>query len=268
MNCGDKTLPLPHNLYDYCSIRIFSLVEKYLVVKRKISFADKVNILSAKLLYEGGISMYDKSGLEAELNQRGIKSLVHFTSANNIPSIIQYGILSRNELDNQGISYQYNDIMRLDGHLDAISLSVTFPNYKMFYRSRKVSDTNWVVLIIDPNIILYADCLFYHTNAANRNMHLIDQNERKTLEAFKYMFYDRDIRKIVNMDDNETTDPQAEIQVVGRIPVNMIKLAVFENEVVLNQYMEYLSQAHIKSIVDKEYYCPRRDYKYWGENNS
>ena len=138
----------------------------------------------------------------------------------------------------------------------------------MFYRSRKVSDTNWVVLIIDPNIILYADCLFYHTNAANRNMHLIDQNERKTLEAFKYMFYDRDIRKIVNMDENETTDPQAEIQVVGRIPVNMIKLAVFENEVVLNQYMEYLSQAHIKSIVDKEYYCPRRDYKYWGENNS
>ena len=31
--------------------------------------------MSTKLLYEGGISMYDKSGLDAELNQRGIKSL-------------------------------------------------------------------------------------------------------------------------------------------------------------------------------------------------
>lgn len=210
--------------------------------------------------------MYDKSGLEAEINQREIKALVHFTNADNIPSIIQYGILSRNELDNQGILYQYNDIMRLDGRLDAISLSVTFPNYKMFYLSRQVAGTNWVVLIIDPNIILYADCLFYYTNAANRAMHLIDQNEHKTLEAFKSMFYDHFTRKII--DDNETTDPQAEIQVVGRIPVNMIKLAVFENEVVLNQYRECLSQAYIKSIVDKKYYCPRRDYKYWGENNS
>ena len=226
-----------------------------------------MDILSTKLLYEGGISMYDKSGLKAELNQRGIKSLVHFTSVNNIPSIIQYGILSRNELDNQGISYQYNDIMRLDGRLDAISLSVTFPNYKMFYRSRKVSDTNWVVIIIDPNIILYADCLFYSTNAANRDMHLIDQNECKTLKAFKSMFYDHETRKTRKINDNETTDPQAEIQLVGKIPINMIKSAVFEDEVVLDQYREYLSQAHIKSTVNKEYYRPRRDYKYWRDNS-
>ena len=43
-------MPLPHNLYDYCSIRISSLVEKYLVVKRKISFVDKADILLTKLI--------------------------------------------------------------------------------------------------------------------------------------------------------------------------------------------------------------------------
>lgn len=52
---GDKTLPLPHNLYDYCSIRISSLVEKYLVVKRKISFVDKADILLTKLIIRGGV---------------------------------------------------------------------------------------------------------------------------------------------------------------------------------------------------------------------
>ena len=52
---GDKTLPLPHNLYDYCSIRISSLVEKYLVVKRKISFVDKGDILLTKLIIRGGL---------------------------------------------------------------------------------------------------------------------------------------------------------------------------------------------------------------------
>ena len=51
---GDKTLPLSHNLYDYCSIRISSLVEKYLVVKRKISFVDKEDILLTKLIIRGG----------------------------------------------------------------------------------------------------------------------------------------------------------------------------------------------------------------------
>ena len=46
-------MPLPHNLYDYCSIRISSLVEKYLVVKRKISFVDNANILLTKLIIRG-----------------------------------------------------------------------------------------------------------------------------------------------------------------------------------------------------------------------
>ena len=50
-------MPLPHNLYDYCSIRISSLVEKYLVVKRKISFVDKADILLTKLIIRGGTKM-------------------------------------------------------------------------------------------------------------------------------------------------------------------------------------------------------------------
>lgn len=50
-------MPLPHNLYDYCSIRISSLVEKYLVVKRKISFVDKADILLTKLIIRGGVAV-------------------------------------------------------------------------------------------------------------------------------------------------------------------------------------------------------------------
>ena len=53
-------MPLPHNLYDYCSIRISSLVEKYLVVKRKISFVDKADILLTKLIIRGGDKMIDR----------------------------------------------------------------------------------------------------------------------------------------------------------------------------------------------------------------
>ena len=53
-------MPLSHNLYDYCSIRISSLVEKYLVVKRKISFVDKADILLTKLIIRGEFVMSKK----------------------------------------------------------------------------------------------------------------------------------------------------------------------------------------------------------------
>ena len=54
-------MPLPRNLYDYCSIRISSLVEKYLVVKRKISFVDKADILLTKLIIRGGCDLKKKN---------------------------------------------------------------------------------------------------------------------------------------------------------------------------------------------------------------
>ncbi|WP_205764192.1 hypothetical protein, partial [Anaerovibrio slackiae] len=42
-----------HNLFDYCSIRKSNFIEKYLVVKRKISFAYKADILLTKLIIRG-----------------------------------------------------------------------------------------------------------------------------------------------------------------------------------------------------------------------
>ena len=78
---GDKTLPLSHNLYDYCSIRISSLVEKYLVVKRKISFVDKADILLTKLIILGGIDYVERliresNGTPTQLRARGDRKSV------------------------------------------------------------------------------------------------------------------------------------------------------------------------------------------------
>ena len=47
MNCGDKTLPLPHNLYYYCSIKISSLVEIFSCKKKN------------KLCRQGGYLAYE-----------------------------------------------------------------------------------------------------------------------------------------------------------------------------------------------------------------
>ena len=52
-------MPLPHNLFDYCSIRKSNFIEKYLVVKRKISFVYKADILLTKLIIRGVCYMID-----------------------------------------------------------------------------------------------------------------------------------------------------------------------------------------------------------------
>ncbi|WP_205764288.1 hypothetical protein, partial [Anaerovibrio slackiae] len=46
------------NLFDYCSIRKSNFIEKYLVVKRKISFAYKADILLTKLIIRGVLIWY------------------------------------------------------------------------------------------------------------------------------------------------------------------------------------------------------------------
>ena len=59
-------MPLPHNLFDYCSIRKSNFIEKYLVVKRKISFVYKADILLTKLIIRGVDNMIDVNELLEE----------------------------------------------------------------------------------------------------------------------------------------------------------------------------------------------------------
>ncbi len=82
-------LPLPHNLYDYCSIRISSLVEKYLVVKRKISFVDKVDILLIKLIIREVIKMANSYFNENTLEEL-IEEIKYVYKSDDRPWVIGY----------------------------------------------------------------------------------------------------------------------------------------------------------------------------------
>lgn len=101
----------------------------------------------------------------------GIEALVHFTHIANLSSILQYGLLGRAQLES--ISWveppKYNDIYRLDGQREAICLSISFPNYKMFYKYGFNNRSDWVVLLLKPSILWELDCKFYQENAASNN---------------------------------------------------------------------------------------------------
>ena len=166
---------------------------------------------------------------------KNIDAIYHFTHKSNLSSILEYGILTRTNLNNMNLRYAFNDQMRLDGVLDSISLSFSHPNFKMFYKYRKqTSDDDWVVLKISPSLIYGKEqqtsnriehldylnkAVFCNTNAASNKMRNLSIEERMTCNAFLDMFESPIGRSLPTY----TYDNQAEILYLGNIPVDFIE---------------------------------------------
>lgn len=153
--------------------------------------------------------------------------LLHFTNVENLPLIIENGLLSVNTISSLGIPANRNDPHRLDGYLNSVSLSLGFPNYKMFYKYRIINPhKNWVVLGINSNIILEKKCAFCKRNAADHRIRQKPLNDLMTGKAFEEMFQDIDgfpSRESQNLKNYYTTDPQAEILVFDKIDPKYIE---------------------------------------------
>ena len=109
------------------------------------------------------------------LKSRGVSEFVHFTSVDNLPGILQNGLLPRTELERREIAFQHNDSLRLDGKAH-VNLSISNPNIKMFYRARK-DHPNRVYAVVSINPAILYECCdaagnrlfeFSSTNAASR----------------------------------------------------------------------------------------------------
>jgi hypothetical protein len=121
-------------------------------------------------------------------NRHCITTLVHFTRIENLRSILQNGLLNRSLLETRGQQFFCNDSDRVDGHPEAICLSISFPNYRMFYSIRKqkekaeeVKDSQWVVLLLDAKVLWELDCAFCQENASSNAVRHIPLEDRKKL---------------------------------------------------------------------------------------
>ena len=211
--------------------------------------------------------MNDKEQILISAKKRSIEHCVHFTNVLNLPSILSYGLLSKADLKYNWIDYNYNDDLRLDDLEEAISVSITSPNYKMFYQLRCNNPSkSWVVLVLDSMQILNLDCAFCYTNAANISVSSIPLTERKTYSSFKSLFEEQEnqaTRHEMRLFPNEPTDPQAEILVFDSIPVSAIQFLLFNDYKVMEQYAPLLDNANIPFTRDLGYFYPRRDYAFW-----
>lgn len=188
-----------------------------------------------------GLGGQNVQEIRAEVERRGIPHLVHFTRCENLPSILRHGLLSVSDCRALGIVTVRNDMVRLDGKPDGTSLSVTFPNYRMFYKYRQIEPaTDWVVLILSARILWEKKCGFFKYNAADARMRMLPHEQSVTPQALQEMFENPDAKREQWLRSYDPNDPQAEIMVYEAIESNLIDAVAFETKDVTEKWTRVL----------------------------
>lgn len=188
------------------------------------------------------------------IKERGIKELIHFTKMKNLKNILEYGICSTKYLDSNKIDYLNNDFLRLDDKYDYISISVSFPNYKLLFKKRRECKEAYVVISINPEILLEKECLFYPTNAANSRFQ-DDSYEYSSFLDFEKMFENL----LGKIPKNYPKDSQAEILIKNIIEKEYINYVYLEKNDYTEKRGSYIhpKAEHIKFMLGQKYFEKR-----------
>lgn len=182
-----------------------------------------------------------------------ISTLLHFTNANNLASIIKHGIYPKSDIHKINIIPEINDQLRLDGRNNGTSVSISFPNHKMLYKYRMENpSTSWVILIIQPSILWNKDCAFCKHNAADARISRLPLEKLKTPESFLDMFAEieeSNSRLEQNLQDCDPTDVQAEVLIFDIIEPHLIAGIVFDSTNTKNNFIDTINIDNYKTFV-------------------
>lgn len=211
--------------------------------------------------------MLEIEEIQKEVQRRGIEHLLHFTKISNLESILHHGLITRDKIPLDHIEQTCNDQLRLD-KTNGICLSVSFPNYRMFYRYRKkFPDVSWIVLGIDPRLLWEKECFFSHTNAASIASRSIPWPQRSGISGFNKMFSDISAqRSELTIPDCYTTDPQAEIMVFENIEKKYIMGYAVESSNNLKLFSIKFPNTKFTHI--NSFFSYRKDFQYWKDKQS
>jgi hypothetical protein len=190
-----------------------------------------------------------------------IGPIIHYTPIENIPSIIENGIVSVSESKVKDLKVVKNDSQRLDNLLNWISTSIMHPNYA-YMHSIKARDPykQFAIVELDPKLLWTHDWIAFPTNAAakeSQSLLLNDPNRLMGLNGLINLFKDGISRDRLNpakisrlnysLSDNEPTDPQAEVMFFREIPSHFIKRVHFE----VDKDQIGISESQIRKMVAK-----------------
>lgn len=183
-----------------------------------------------------------KKEIESFAKELDIPYLLHFTHIDNLQSILENGLFSRDKVDKMGAGIITNDDGRYDGRRSTISLSIAHPNDRMFSKYREM-DEEWCVLALRRKLLWELDCLFFKHNAADGRISRVGNEELSSIEAFKAMFEELeelDSREDQCLEPYDPTDKQAEVLAFDHITPEYIFGVVVSNRQVKKNYKDLL----------------------------
>jgi len=230
------------------------LIEAF--TKNSLSPSSLCEILTQK--YRRPCSKTDRVRINQILSERGIRHLVHFTPIQNVIGICRYGLMPRSYLNSEvlrmALGSHFPDRVRADGLPEYSCLSLTSPNYKMFFvKRRENKKLRWAVIIFRAELLAQLWAEYCVTNAATGIPPLHGAG------GLKKLFSLPDIRNNLNLAPNEPTDPQAEVLCDNvLVPENILKIYVDSEE-----SRRELSRKNIESSVNPLLFRQRHDYRFW-----
>ena len=205
-----------------------------------------------------------------------LNCLTHFTRAENLKSILQSGILPPSILSSNKAfaSVQRNSVTLPPEWSGLVSLNLSFPDYKLFNQLQNHMPSDWVILLLDPRVILDFPCYFF----PGRALDFIEQSplpghflgNYQSSSDLKALFDDREDvkRKDLDIPAFYPTDPTSEVLSFFPIAPSYITQIYFPNDYKFNQWVLHntefaMTQDRSRWAVGLEYFSPRSDYPYW-----
>ncbi|MCR5501597.1 MAG: DUF4433 domain-containing protein [Lachnospiraceae bacterium] len=225
----------------------------------------------------------ETANIKKIIDDRKIEYFTHFTNADNLENILRNGLLPAGKLEARSIAFYATDDARLDAlrgddNPIPVCMSVSFPNYQMFYRKREHDDAckdwKWCILLLDPRKVVERDCRYYDHNAATGRI-IKGSGIADTAADFESMFApevdgrtsgtngeqktEKYIREIIFPGEKEeerkyTTSPQAEVQCFEEIPKDCILKCLFKDKSTLEEYKDILDRERICAEVCEWYF--------------
>lgn len=195
--------------------------------------------------------------LQEWLRRRQVSRLTHFTMLENVVPMMQLGVIPRDylmmEVVQLALGALFADDLRIEGMPQYSCLSITSPNYRMFYSKRQQIRRRWAVLELNPVLLcrLYAE--FSPTNAASGCISAPGADGAERLFALPTL------RDRLGLSTAEPTDPQAEVLCDSIIsPENIVAIYVEQQA-----DADWLASKGISARVGEHMFRQRKDYGFW-----
>jgi ssDNA thymidine ADP-ribosyltransferase, DarT len=206
-----------------------------------------------------------REAMEAYLTERHVSTVYHFTPIYNLPSICEYGLLSRaaaRALNDPDIIFP--DTYRGDGANWALCCSIEWTNYKMLYIKERYQNIEFAVLALDASLLWELDCVFVPGNAARADLryHLrpMKENSSNRLGQLKALFPEPDNRRPLWRAYPQ--DVQSEVPVAeSPVELSYCRLIYFKSYHALHGFSTLPWPAHIQCEFYPEIYRSRPDLR-------